>query len=56
MYNLNYEPTTLGYKVEEKIRQGVRERKRLNVSGIKYRPLCLEYSTPMIINKLLNVS
>jgi hypothetical protein len=32
MYNLNYAPTTLGVKVEEKLYLGVREQKRLNTT------------------------
>jgi hypothetical protein len=32
MYNLNYTPTTLGYKLEEKLHLGVREQKRLNIT------------------------
>jgi hypothetical protein len=35
MYNLNYRPTTLGYKVEEKLYLGVREQKRLNTTGLE---------------------
>jgi hypothetical protein len=35
MYNLNYAPTTLGYKVEEKSYLGVRERKRLNTTALE---------------------
>ena len=34
MHNLSYAPKTLGYKVEKKIYLGVRERKRLNISGV----------------------
>jgi hypothetical protein len=36
MYNLNYTPTTLGYKVEEKLYLGVREQKRLNTADLGY--------------------
>jgi hypothetical protein len=36
MYNLNYAPTTLGYKVEEKLYLGVREQKRLNITALQY--------------------
>ena len=36
MYNLNYAPTTLGYKVE-KIYLGVLERKRLNIIGLEHK-------------------
>ena len=34
MYNLNYAPTTLGYKVDENIYLGVHERKRLSITGV----------------------
>jgi hypothetical protein len=34
MCNLNYTPTTLGYKVEEKLYLGVREQKGLNSTAI----------------------
>jgi hypothetical protein len=34
MYNLKYTPTTLGYKVEEKLYLGVREQKRLNTTAL----------------------
>ena len=36
MYNMNYAPTTSGYKVEEKIHLGVRERKMLNVTVLEH--------------------
>jgi hypothetical protein len=36
MYNLHYVPTTLGYKVEEKLYLGVREQKRLNTTGLDH--------------------
>jgi hypothetical protein len=32
MYNLNYTPTSFGYKDEEKFYLGVREQKRLNTT------------------------
>jgi hypothetical protein len=35
MYNLNYTPTTLGYKAEEKLHVGVREQKRINTTGLE---------------------
>jgi hypothetical protein len=35
MYNLNYTPTTLGYKVEEKLYLGVRKQKRLNTAVLQ---------------------
>ena len=34
MYNSNYATTALGYKVEEKIYVGVRERKRMNITDL----------------------
>jgi hypothetical protein len=34
MYNLNYAPTTLGYKVDENIYLGVHEGKRLSITGV----------------------
>ena len=34
MYNLNYAPTTMGHKLEEKINLGVRKLKRLNITGL----------------------
>jgi hypothetical protein len=36
MYNLNYTPATLGYKVEEKIYLGALEKKRLNTTALDY--------------------
>jgi hypothetical protein len=36
MYNFNHASTTLGYKVEKKIYLGVLERKRLNITELKY--------------------
>jgi hypothetical protein len=34
VYNLNYTPTTLGVKFEEKLHLGVREQKELNTTGL----------------------
>jgi hypothetical protein len=36
MYTLNLHQQLRGYRVEEKIYLGVRERKRLNVTGLEY--------------------
>ena len=41
MCNYNYAPTTLGYKVEEKMYLGLRERKRLNITGLYDSSRCL---------------
>jgi hypothetical protein len=35
MYNLHYVPTTLGYKVEEKLYLGVREQKKVEYHWFK---------------------
>jgi hypothetical protein len=34
MHNLNYTPTTLEYKIEEKLYLGVREEERLNTTAL----------------------
>jgi hypothetical protein len=34
VYNLNYTPTTLGYKIEDKLYLGVREQKKLIITGL----------------------
>jgi hypothetical protein len=37
MYNFNYTPTALGYKVEGKLYLGVQEQKRLNTTDLDNR-------------------
>jgi hypothetical protein len=36
---MNYTPTTLGYRAEEKLHLGVREQKRLNTTAVDTRLL-----------------
>jgi hypothetical protein len=55
MYNLHYVPTTLGYKVEEKLYLGVREQKRLNTTGLSHGTASIDTSQKIVFGFILYV-